>query len=148
MKLTLTSPEPNLAHLGSASQSQVLWSYGPELAVDGREETCSYTTTGTTGPGGQQEEQEEGRQARWWRLSLGSLTSVGRVSLSLAGAGQGQEVQVVVYLLTGREVRHCHPLQGAGGDSDRRRLVTDCTGEENTEHCCTLDHWRSPVLSK
>ena len=133
--VTVTSLERNLAHGGSPSQSQVLWSYGPALAVDGREETCSYTTSTTTSTKDQGVEEGQGRPGRWWRLSLGSLTSVGQVGLTLAGASHHQ---VVVYLLTGQEVRHCHPLQGAGGDtqgqgdSDRWRLVTDCAGEENT----------------
>ena len=133
MTVTVTSLERNLAGGGSPSQSQVLWSYGPALAVDGREETCSYTTSGQGGEAG------EGREGRWWRLGLASLTSVGQVRLTLAkaGAGQQQEVQVEVqvYLLAGQEVRHCHPLQGAvgdnQGDSDRRRLVTDCSGESS-----------------
>ena len=98
-----------------ADQSQVLWSYGPALAVDGREETCSYTTT-----------TEEGR---WWRVRLGSTISVGQVTVTLATPPD----QVVVYLVTGDQVRHCHPLQTAGdqppsGLTDRVSLVTDCTG--------------------
>ena len=106
---------PDLSHGGVADQSQVLWSYGPALAVDGREETCSYTTT-----------TEEGR---WWRVRLGSTISVGQVTVTLATPPD----QVVVYLVSGDQVRHCHPLQTAGdqppsGLTDRVSLVTDCTG--------------------
>lgn len=111
----LLSPEPNLAHGGAADQSKVLWSYGPALAVDGREETCSYTTSDTEG--------------RWWRVGLGVTRSVGQVRVVLATPPD----QVVVYLLTGHHLTHCHPLQSAGDQppvrlSDRITLVTDCRG--------------------
>ena len=55
--------EPNLAFKSVASQSHVLWSYGPELANDGKHETCSYTTSNSDG--------------RWWRMDLPSITSIG-----------------------------------------------------------------------
>ena len=61
--------------------------------MDGREETCSYTTSAGEG--------------RWWRVSLSSITSVGQVSLTLASPPH----QVVVYLGTGQDLTHCHPLQ-------------------------------------
>ena len=35
----------NVATGGVASQSKILWSYGPSLAVDGKKETCSFTTS-------------------------------------------------------------------------------------------------------
>ena len=61
------SVEPNLASKSVASQSQILWSYGPELGNDGRHETCSYTTTGSDG--------------RWWRMELPSITSIGKLCI-------------------------------------------------------------------
>ena len=102
--------------------------------MDGREETCSYTTTSSTSSS-----TSSSKGGRWWRLGLGSLTSVGRVSLTLAG---GVQELPAVYLLAGQELRHCQPLQQAGkensqGDSDRQRFVTDCAGEDR-EHWTTV----------
>ena len=37
-------PGENIAYGGVASQSPVLWSYGPHLATDGNKQTCSFTT--------------------------------------------------------------------------------------------------------
>ena len=46
--------EENLALLKPATQSDVLWSYRPDLAVDGDPNTCSFTT------------RKEGQ--RWWQV--------------------------------------------------------------------------------
>ena len=40
----------------ATTQSDVLWSYGPELAVDGDPNTCSFTT------------RQEGQ--RWWQVRV------------------------------------------------------------------------------
>ena len=47
--------EENLALLRPTTQSDILWSYGPDLAVDGDPNTCSFTT------------RQEGQ--RWWQVS-------------------------------------------------------------------------------
>ena len=44
----------NIAFEGIASQSHVLWSYGPQLATDGNTQTCSFTT------------RKDGQ--RWWQV--------------------------------------------------------------------------------
>ena len=49
--------EENLAVGRATTQSDVLWSYGSELAVDGDPNTCSFTT------------RQEGQ--RWWQVWLG-----------------------------------------------------------------------------
>ena len=46
--------EENLAVGRATTQSDVLWSYGSELAVDGDPNTCSFTT------------RQEGQ--RWWQV--------------------------------------------------------------------------------
>ena len=46
--------EENLALLRPTTQSDILWSYGPDLAVDGDPNTCSFTT------------RQEGQ--RWWQV--------------------------------------------------------------------------------
>ena len=97
---------------GQSNQSHVLWSYGPELAHDGRSETCSYTTT----VGGE----------RWWSVRLSSVSSVGRVELTLTTPGDN----VVVYIVSDQDRTPCHPLLSvsAGLTSDRFPLYTDCRG--------------------
>ena len=52
----------NIAFGGIASQSHVLWSYGPQLATDGNKQTCSFTTR----KGGQ----------RWWQVRPYCLISL------------------------------------------------------------------------
>ena len=52
----------NIAFGGIASQSHVLWSYGPQLATDGNTQTCSFTT------------RKDGQ--RWWQVRVGSSSSV------------------------------------------------------------------------
>ena len=47
--------EENLALQRPTTQSDILWSYGPDLAVDGDPNTCSFTT------------RQEGQ--RWWQVS-------------------------------------------------------------------------------
>ena len=44
----------NLALLRPTTQSDVLWSYGPDLAVDGDPNTCSFTS------------RDQGQ--RWWQV--------------------------------------------------------------------------------
>lgn len=46
--------EGNLVYGGAATQSRVLWSYGPQLAIDGDTQTCSFTTS------------RDGQ--RWWQV--------------------------------------------------------------------------------
>ena len=46
----------NIAYGGVATQSHVLWSYGPHLATDGDVNTCSFTTS------------REGQ--RWWQVKF------------------------------------------------------------------------------
>ena len=109
-----TLTEPNLAASGHASQSHVLWSYGPELGHDGRQETCSYTTSA-------------GDQGRWWRLGLRTLTSVGRMVITLTQKPQ----HVVVYVVTGSQMKPCHPLQplkSVDQSADRHTVYTECRG--------------------
>ena len=48
--------EENLALLRDTTQSDILWSYGPELAVDGDPNTCSFTS-------------RKGEQ-RWWQVGF------------------------------------------------------------------------------
>ena len=50
----LSVTEENLALLRPTTQSDILWSYGPDLAVDGDPNTCSFTT------------RQEGQ--RWWQV--------------------------------------------------------------------------------
>ena len=52
--LTPLCPEENLALSRPTTQSDILWSYGPDLAVDGDPNTCSFTT------------RQEGQ--RWWQV--------------------------------------------------------------------------------
>ena len=54
--------EENLALQRPTTQSDILWSYGPDLAVDGDPNTCSFTT------------RQEGQ--RWWQVSLSVSQSV------------------------------------------------------------------------
>ena len=51
-----TISEENLALSRPTTQSDILWSYGPDLAVDGDPNTCSFTS------------REQGEQ-RWWQVS-------------------------------------------------------------------------------
>ena len=54
-ELVLLPPVPDLALGRPASQSKELWSYGPELGVDGSDTSCSFTTP----------QQGEGA---WWKV--------------------------------------------------------------------------------
>ncbi len=47
----------NMALKRSTSQSETLWSYGSDLAVDGDPNTCSFTPQSDV--------------QRWWQVSLG-----------------------------------------------------------------------------
>ena len=58
--------EENLAVGRASTQSDVLWSYGPELAVDGDPNTCSFTT------------RQEGQ--RWWQVQTICIDMVRRMS--------------------------------------------------------------------
>ena len=53
---TPLSPGENLALTKPATQSDVLWSYSPQLAVDGDPNTCSFTS------------RREGQ--RWWQVLI------------------------------------------------------------------------------
>ena len=81
------------------------------MAHDGRSETCSYTTT-VAGE-------------RWWSVKLSSVTSVGRVELTLTTPGDN----VVVYIVSDQGQVPCHPLLSvSAGTSDRYPVYTDCRG--------------------
>ena len=56
LKAIFLFSEENLALQRPTTQSDILWSYGPDLAVDGDPNTCSFTT------------RQEGQ--RWWQVSL------------------------------------------------------------------------------
>ena len=64
-----TISEENLALSRPTTQSDILWSYGPDLAVDGDPNTCSFTS------------REQGEQ-RWWQVSSSLANSV-RHSMSV-----------------------------------------------------------------
>ena len=122
----ILSSGPNLAARGTASQSHVLWSYGPQLAQDGRQETCSYTTSASG------DDTVEG--GRWWRLELETAASVGEVILTLTTAPSDVMVSVVT---SGHSVSPCHPLQPMATPhgqqtSDKHMVTTNCRGLSGT----------------
>jgi len=78
----LPSCKENLALLKPATQSDILWSYRPDLAVDGDPNTCSFTS------------RQEGQ--RWWQVSLKGYLVVESVWITMTpGAFQKFAIFVV-----------------------------------------------------
>ncbi|XP_069986362.1 uncharacterized protein [Penaeus vannamei] len=76
----------NLARGKRALQSATLWSYVPEMAVDGNPDTCSFTPRGP--------------DPRWWQVHLGHKFNVMSVGVTIS-PGSFQEFTIyVIELLT------------------------------------------------
>ena len=77
-----------MALLRDTTQSDVLWSYGPDLAVDGDPNTCSFTS-------------RKGEQ-RWWQVSFKAITNKKkkRTVATLGPANFDDGVDIVLVLLT------------------------------------------------
>ena len=69
---SLSLSEFNMALLKAASQSETLWNYDPNLAVDGDANTCSFTPQSDV--------------QRWWQVSDFFCSSFS------IGAGNSREV--------------------------------------------------------
>ena len=63
-------PDFNLAKGKRTLQSDTLWSYSPELAVDGNPDTCSFTPRGP--------------DSRWWQVHLGHKFNVMSVGVTIS----------------------------------------------------------------
>lgn len=72
----------NLARKKLTQQSNTLWNYRSELAIDGIADTCSFTPR----------EPDD----RWWQVNLGRQFDVAAVGITITPGGRGQ---YYVYLL-------------------------------------------------
>lgn len=90
----------NLALGKPATQSDVLWSYKPGLAVDGDPNTCSFTS------------REE--SPRWWQVSLNSHPTVASVWVTMSPGAFQKFAIFVVEILDGNtaEYKPCAQFEG------------------------------------
>ncbi|XP_069182423.1 uncharacterized protein [Procambarus clarkii] len=76
----------NLARGKRTLQSSTLWSYAPEMAVDGNPDTCSFTPRGP--------------EPRWWQVHLGHKFNVISVGVTISPGSMQEFTIYVIELLT------------------------------------------------
>ncbi|KAG7162952.1 Sushi, von Willebrand factor type A, EGF and pentraxin domain-containing protein 1-like 2, partial [Homarus americanus] len=90
----------NLARGKRTLQSATLWSYAPEMAVDGNPDTCSFTPRGP--------------QPRWWQVHLGHKFNVISVGVTIS-PGSVQEFTIYGVFQTHKALFHCNDGLGHPG---------------------------------
>jgi len=98
---SLPSCKENLALSRPTTQSDILWSYGPDLAVDGDPNTCSFTS------------REQGEQ-RWWQVQLKNHPLVEYVWVTMSPGAYQKFAIFVVEILDGNtaEYKPCAQFEG------------------------------------
>ncbi|XP_063849030.1 LOW QUALITY PROTEIN: uncharacterized protein LOC135093582 [Scylla paramamosain] len=101
----------NLARGKRALQSATLWSYVPEMAVDGNSDTCSFTPRGP--------------DPRWWQVHLGHKFNVITVGVTIS-PGSVQEFTIyVIELLTDNKALY-KPCTTFKGVFQTRKALFHC----------------------
>jgi len=113
----LPNCKENLALLKPATQSDVLWSYRPDLAVDGDPNTCSFTT------------RQEGQ--RWWQVSLNSHPVVESVWVTMSPGAFQKFAIFVVEILDGNtaEYKPCAQFEGRFHEQQAKFKCNEGSGQ-------------------
>ncbi|XP_066972236.1 LOW QUALITY PROTEIN: uncharacterized protein [Macrobrachium rosenbergii] len=103
----------NLARGKRSLQSATLWSYAPEMAVDGNPDTCSFTPRGP--------------DPRWWQVHLGHKFNVMSVGVTIS-PGSFQEFTIyVIELLTDNKALY-KPCTTFKGVFQTHKALFKCNG--------------------
>ncbi|XP_071743546.1 uncharacterized protein [Lepeophtheirus salmonis] len=105
----------NMALKKTTSQSETLWSYNAELAVDGDGNTCSFTPQSDV--------------QRWWQVHLEGSPHVGSVAITMSPGSYQHFTIFVVELLEGNKAMYkpCSKFEGRFQD---QKILFKCNEEE------------------
>ncbi|XP_059089371.1 uncharacterized protein LOC131885361 isoform X1 [Tigriopus californicus] len=105
----------NMALKRTTSQSETLWSYDPDLAVDGDPNTCSFTP--------------QSEVQRWWKVHLIGTPPIGAVAVTISPGTFQQFTIFVVELMDGNKAMYKPCAKFEGKFQDQKALF-NCNDNE------------------